>query len=211
MSHNIILILLIVFSSCSQIKTIRHNKINIKDAGEAKLLHCYKNKPMNGVFKIRYGFGHGYSIETFQNGLLHGKSLSYNFRYLYLCRNLYLEENYQNGLLTGDCIDYSDGVKKTQCTYKDGLPNGMKLVFGENGKDTIRSLLCATTPFKMDIYVDNPRDTEVDGWEHILFAVQLCTLKAEEFVQSYYLKKDSTLLERIVWMKKGTCAYIRKE
>lgn len=56
--------------------------------------------------------------------------------------DLYLEANYQNGLLTGDSIDYSDGVKETQYTFEDGLPNGIKLVFGENRKDTIQSLVC---------------------------------------------------------------------
>ncbi len=178
---------------------------DVTEFDEIKLLYLYKKKPLKGVFKVRYKHGDGYAIETYKNGFLHGKKLLYENQEL--CR----EENYQNGLLTGDLIWFSKGVKETQYTYEDGLPNGRKLVFAENGQDTIRSLIYVTTPFKMDIYVDNPRDAVVDGWEHIMLEIQPCTLKAEEFVQSYYLKKDSTLLKTIVWIKKGYCYYERKE
>ncbi len=203
-SHKITLILLIVFSSCSQIRTIRNNKINTTELDEGKLFYSYKKKPMNGIFKIRYGQGE-YSLVNLHNGFLHGKKL------LYRNRDIYKEANYKNGLLTGDLIWFSGGVKKTQYTLEDGLPNGIKLVFAENGQDTIRSLIYVTTPFKMDIYVDNLHDAVVDAMGHIILSTELCALKAEEFVQSYYLKKDSTLLKTKVWIKTGDCLYIREE
>lgn len=201
----IIPFILILISSCSSINTINYKRINTVELDEIKTLHIYQNKPLNGVFKVKFSHDNEYIIENYKDGLLHGK------RQIFRNRKLYQEENYQNGVLTGSFVMYYNHIKQTQYNCENGLPNGEKLIFGENGRDTLCSLIYVTTPLKMDIYVDKSSDITIDKSDHILFATQPCMLKADKFVQSYYSKKDSTLLETIVWNKDGYCYYKREE
>jgi antitoxin component YwqK of YwqJK toxin-antitoxin module len=126
--------ILIVISGCSSINTINYNKIKAEPIDNIISRYIYKKEPMNGIYKIKYPDSNNFVIENYSDGYNNGKGQ------LFEDCELTKEENYLNGLLDGYFILYANGIKKTQYDCKNGLPNGEKIIFKNNGQDTLCSL-----------------------------------------------------------------------
>lgn len=109
------------------------------DSAEAKIYHTnkalegegmYYKQQKTGVWKFYDNTGKLSAVETFKNGVKHGKSQIY-----LLSGQISRETEYVNGFETGLRIDYfQDGTKRFEGQVIDGVFDGEVTFFHPNGK-----------------------------------------------------------------------------